>query len=207
MDMNARIAAIKDESKDDGFPVTVVFRRYADGSILALFPFIPFTANGECTSYQRIGQHGAANYMHCIHDTTEPDGEIQDSEALCELSDELEKAGYQLSPMSHEEVCCEVGRMEFKKDCDLPRVLIQITGGVAEWLSDDSVHVEVCDYDNEPNKEVPASHQSLLKGKCQAAEGCDADAIDNCNNCGLLVCRSCMKPLAEDPRGGCTSCC
>jgi len=41
----------------------VVFRKYADGSIIALFPADAATVEGyHCMSYVHVGQHGAADY-------------------------------------------------------------------------------------------------------------------------------------------------
>jgi hypothetical protein len=45
----------------------VVFRKFKDrGDIVALFPAEINYPNGNCESYQRVGQHGAANYNHCM---------------------------------------------------------------------------------------------------------------------------------------------
>lgn len=47
----------------------VIFRKYKDnGYILALFPYE--VHNGHLiTCYEHIGQHGAADYNHCINMT------------------------------------------------------------------------------------------------------------------------------------------
>ena len=51
---------------------TVIFRKWRGDChpgerIFALFPFIPADVNGFlCTSYAHVGQHGGANYNHCI---------------------------------------------------------------------------------------------------------------------------------------------
>lgn len=51
--------------------VVVVFRKWPDGDVIALFPTLEFNAGmQQCTSYQHIGQHGPANYVHCIAGTT-----------------------------------------------------------------------------------------------------------------------------------------
>lgn len=39
----------------------VVFRKYSDGEIIALFPQIICTNGGEILSYMHVGQHGAAS--------------------------------------------------------------------------------------------------------------------------------------------------
>jgi len=71
----------------------VIFRKYKDnGEILALFPEIKdsFTYGG-ITCYERIGQHGAADYNYCI-DITTPASEIE----YAPLRAELESIGYNL---------------------------------------------------------------------------------------------------------------
>jgi len=41
----------------------VLFRKFAGGEIIALFPNEPGTTNPhDCSSYQHIGQHGTAHY-------------------------------------------------------------------------------------------------------------------------------------------------
>jgi hypothetical protein len=102
----------KDEATDDGMPVTVVYRRWLthSGSIIALFPFIPASvtnAEDDCTAYEHVGQHGAANYLHCIEGTRAVDE--RDAEETAKLYMELRERGYELSPMTHEEVCYEAG--------------------------------------------------------------------------------------------------
>jgi hypothetical protein len=48
----------------------VVFRKFREGDIIALFPRIPADINGNmCESYQHIGQHGAAD-LHGVIDNT-----------------------------------------------------------------------------------------------------------------------------------------
>lgn len=45
----------------------VEFRKWRDDNhIFALFPDIPADDNGNVTSYMHVGQHGAADYDHCI---------------------------------------------------------------------------------------------------------------------------------------------
>jgi hypothetical protein len=68
----------------------VIFRKWSNGDILALFPEIPADNIGyECSAYEHIGQHGAANYGFCIQ-STKP---ASISEAK-ELKQELEQIGY-----------------------------------------------------------------------------------------------------------------
>ena len=48
-------------------PERVVFRKWKDdGQIVALFPDIQADDDGHIVSYVHVGQHGAANYQHCI---------------------------------------------------------------------------------------------------------------------------------------------
>ncbi len=68
----------------------VIFRKWPDGVILALFPEIPGTnAGGSCSSYVFVGQHGGADYFHCIR-TTKPAKPAE----YAELKAELENLGY-----------------------------------------------------------------------------------------------------------------
>jgi len=48
----------------------VVFRKYKEGDIIALFPTIPGDYNpATCSSFIHVGQHGAADYNHVIDST------------------------------------------------------------------------------------------------------------------------------------------
>ena len=54
---------MKSTRKSAGKMTKVVFRRYPDGQVIALFPDIPWSGRrGEITSYMHVGQHGAADY-------------------------------------------------------------------------------------------------------------------------------------------------
>ena len=44
----------------------VVFRTFADGETIALFPAMPGGRFGECQSYLYVGQHGAADYYRVV---------------------------------------------------------------------------------------------------------------------------------------------
>lgn len=74
-------------------PLTrVIFRRYRDGSIVALFPEIPADHTGRyCTCYVHVGQHSAADYTGVI-DQTRP-ATVKEYDALRR---ELEQIGYRL---------------------------------------------------------------------------------------------------------------
>ena len=84
------------ETKRDSETTRVVFRRWKaanGGTVLALFPYERETRPGDCSSYEHVGQHGAANYLNCIAGTVpamsnEPD--------VIELRRELERIGYNL---------------------------------------------------------------------------------------------------------------
>ena len=65
----------------------VVFRAWRDRDVLALFP-LEDGGNGHCMAYERVGQHGAADYFRCIRMTrpATPSG-------WKDLADELRKYG------------------------------------------------------------------------------------------------------------------
>jgi hypothetical protein len=69
----------------------VVFRKYKEGDILALFPDEIADPLGNCLSYQHVGQHGAATYEYCIEQT-----KPAKPEEYQELKRELEGRGYDL---------------------------------------------------------------------------------------------------------------
>ena len=62
----------------------VIFRKYRDGEIIAIFPAMPGGRYGECQSYLHIGQHGAADYGHVIR-ITEPAAPAEYSDLQAEL--------------------------------------------------------------------------------------------------------------------------
>lgn len=71
----------------------VVFRVWKkQGTVLALFPEQPDDVLGKyCSSYEHIGQHGGADYVHCIQ-ATRP----ATPEEYADLKAELESIGYNL---------------------------------------------------------------------------------------------------------------
>lgn len=76
--------------KSAGETTRVVFRRYSDGQIIALFPDVPWSRRlGEVASYMHIGQHGAADYRHVVA-TTQPATEKESAGLL----NELKQVGY-----------------------------------------------------------------------------------------------------------------
>lgn len=72
---------------------TVIFRKYPDGEIIALFPLMPDSAvslEPLIMSYLHIGQHGGANYQVVLSQTTPATpAEYGD------LAKELEEVGYE----------------------------------------------------------------------------------------------------------------
>ena len=72
----------------DTKPTLTIFRKHANGEILALFPLVP-EQDGLVSSYLHCGQHGAADYGHCIA-TTKPASPAE----YKELQEELEGLGY-----------------------------------------------------------------------------------------------------------------
>jgi len=68
----------------------VIFRKYRDGEIIALFPYMPEMQRATCLSYMKIGQHGVAD-LHLIS-ATKP----VDSDEYQDLFIELENQGYKL---------------------------------------------------------------------------------------------------------------
>ena len=76
---------MKSTRKSAGKMTKVVFRRYPDGQVIALFPDIPWSGRrGEITSYMHVGQHGAADYAGVIA-MTRPAHEKEYRNPLSEL--------------------------------------------------------------------------------------------------------------------------
>ena len=77
---------------DEATPITlVVFRRWkSNGGIIALFPELPSDYQGwYCDSYERVGQHGGADYQGVIRATIPVS-----NEDASDLFRELERRGY-----------------------------------------------------------------------------------------------------------------
>ena len=68
----------------------VIFRKWKDGSILALFPYEEWS-QFECASYMHLGQHSGADYNYCIR-ITKPATEAD----YLPLYNELTAIGYNL---------------------------------------------------------------------------------------------------------------
>jgi hypothetical protein len=78
--------------KKDKHITEVIFRKYkpshnfgVEGEILAIFPYSICNINGNVDCYQHIGQHGEANYHHCINTLTVPATEEESKELKKEL--------------------------------------------------------------------------------------------------------------------------
>jgi hypothetical protein len=61
--------------------------------ILALFPeIIEVPSKYLCSCYERLGQHGSADYYGCVRELTDP----ATPEEYADLKEELESTGYKL---------------------------------------------------------------------------------------------------------------
>mgnify|MGYP006888328611 FL=1 len=69
---------------------TVIFRRFKDGGIIALFPYEIETKQGHVSSYMHIGQHSAAS-LDVIQCTA-----LAEPSKYADLQKELEGIGYVL---------------------------------------------------------------------------------------------------------------
>lgn len=70
----------------------VVFRKYKDGDIVALFPYEKYDRAGlYCFCYAHIGQHSGVDYYGCIKPTV-----LATPEEYADLKRELESIGYNL---------------------------------------------------------------------------------------------------------------
>lgn len=80
----------------------VVFRKFKEGDVIALFPEIPAKLDGGwlCWSYMHIGQHGAANPGAWLINETTPATPAE----YADLKAELEDIGYRL------QVCTRIAR-------------------------------------------------------------------------------------------------
>ena len=79
--------------KKDDFKTVVIFRKFKNGEILALFPYVGYESGitNDCLSYMHIGQHSDASYQQCIKITV-PAKE----EEYNDLFQELQSIGYNL---------------------------------------------------------------------------------------------------------------
>jgi len=76
----------------DNFVTEVVFRKFKDGEVIALFPYNIENYNGDIVSYMHVGQHDIADYNLVVNNT-----KIATEEEYKELKNELENnMGYVL---------------------------------------------------------------------------------------------------------------
>lgn len=70
----------------------VIFRKWKNGDIIALFPEEPGTYDAStCNSYEHNGQHGSAEPRYVIQATT-----LAKPAEYADLKQELERIGYDL---------------------------------------------------------------------------------------------------------------
>lgn len=82
---------IKEESSEIAEKTKVIFRKFKEGDIIALFPEEEADPNhAHCSSYMHVGQHGAAGYR-LVRDT-----KLATPEEYADLKAELESIGYDL---------------------------------------------------------------------------------------------------------------
>lgn len=73
----------------------VIFRKWRNGGVIALFPELPADIHGRyCDAYEHVGQHGGADY-HGVIQQTKP---CSLNEAA-DLASELRTIGYRLKPI------------------------------------------------------------------------------------------------------------
>jgi hypothetical protein len=78
--------------KKDNWITHVIFRRFKEGDIIALFPYDKYDIAGlYCGSYMHIGQHSGADYTGLVQ-ITKPAKESEYND----LKKELEGIGYNL---------------------------------------------------------------------------------------------------------------
>lgn len=88
---------MKTQIKNDNV-TEVIFRKWKNfGGTIALFPYELESYKGHVMSYERLGQHSGADYLHVI-DKTVP-AKSDESEYIA-LYKELESIGYKLKPIS-----------------------------------------------------------------------------------------------------------
>lgn len=73
----------------------VVFRKWKNGAVVALFPELPADIHGRyCDAYEHVGQHGGADYFGVVQQTKPCS--VSDA---ADLAAELETIGYELKPV------------------------------------------------------------------------------------------------------------
>lgn len=76
--------------KQDTEKTTVIFRKWKNGEIIALFPYEIWNRS-DITSYMHVGQHSGACYGGCIRET-----KLAKPNEYEPLKKELETIGYNL---------------------------------------------------------------------------------------------------------------
>lgn len=79
----------------DKEPTEMLFRKYRNGDIIALMPYVIEGPSRFCQSYMHVGKHGPARYEH-IMQCTRPAKEQE----YAELKLELESIGYNVLPIA-----------------------------------------------------------------------------------------------------------
>jgi hypothetical protein len=77
----------KDINKTD-----VIFRKFKEGDIIALFPYEIESSRGNILSYMHNGQHSEAMYLHCVSIS-----KLATETEYNDLKNELESIGYNLN--------------------------------------------------------------------------------------------------------------
>ena len=76
--------------EQDTAPTVVVFRKWNNGDVIALFPDLPHDRH-HCMSYEHVGQHGGADYSGVVGMTSPAS-----PEEYAALAAELRRIGYRL---------------------------------------------------------------------------------------------------------------
>ncbi len=93
MSTEKRMENPENEVPEDELPVDVIFRKWKNGDIIALFPNIFVdTQKTRCQSYEHVGQHAGANYDGILKYST-----LASESEYGPLKKELERIGYVLS--------------------------------------------------------------------------------------------------------------
>jgi len=80
---------MKDKQKTE-----VIFRKFPEGNLIAIFPFEEWDYNGNYSSYMHIGQHGSC-HPDLAKELIRPD-----KEEYQDLFTELESIGYNLEVLN-----------------------------------------------------------------------------------------------------------
>ena len=75
--------------EQDTKPTDIILRKFKDGQIIALMPHDVDCHDGRINSYMHIGQHGLAEYSHCVNIT-----KLATEAEYADLKKELESIGY-----------------------------------------------------------------------------------------------------------------